>query len=308
LADPRVSLGLPVYNGEKFLPRAIRSLLDQDYADFELVISDNASTDGTQRICEEFARQDKRIRYSRNERNIGLAPNHNRVFSLSQGTYFKWVAHDDEYAPRMLGRLVEVLDSAPTSVTTVYSACEYINERGEKLGLFTDGVDKKDPRPHRRLAHLLLNINIYNCTFGLIRSSALRKTRLHGSFPMADRVLFSELAMIGEIWELPEPLIQIRIHEGRSFTKHKTAQSLRELFDPGAANEKKFLSIEGRVRIELLRSAWRVPVCFRDKILCLSATLVASVWRDFKLFGSRQKRKLIRLLASTRTRSASPIC
>lgn len=300
MTDPKVSLGLPVYNGERFLSGAIQSLLDQEYGDFELVIADNASTDGTQGICEEFARQDKRVRYNRNERNIGLAPNHNRVFQLSRGAYFKWVAHDDEYSPKMLGRYVEVLDSAPPEVNTVYAACEYINDAGERLGQFTDGVDRRDPRPHVRLAHLLLNINIYNCTFGLIRSSVLRKTRLHGSFPMADRVLFSELAMLGEICELPEPLIQIRIHEGRSFTKHKSAESLRELFDPSAAREKKFVSLESRVRLELLRSAWRIPESFSDKLKCVAVVVTAPVWRDFKIFGCQQKRRIIRLLAPAR--------
>ena len=308
MAEPRVSMGLPVFNGEEFLPRAIKSLLDQDYGDFELIISDNTSTDGTQRICEDFARQDKRIRYARNERNIGLAPNHNKTFRMARGEYFKWVAHDDEYSPKMLSSFVEALDSAPPSVTAVYSVCEYIDELGTRLGRFTDGVDRRDPRPHRRLAHLLLNIHIYNCTFGLIRASALRKTRLHGSFPMADRVLFSELAMLGEIRELPEPLIHIRIHKGRSFTKQKSAQSLRKLFDPMAPEEKKFVSLESRVRIELMRSAWRIPVSLREKIMCLSVTLVAPIWRDIKIFGSRHKRRIVRLLARRQVRSTGQSC
>src|SRR5690349_812781 len=93
---PQVSIGLPVYNGEKYLLNAIGSLLKQDFEDFELVISDNASTDKTEAMCHEFAAKDKRIRYHRNETNIGATGNYNRVFRLSNGEFFRWASHDDE--------------------------------------------------------------------------------------------------------------------------------------------------------------------------------------------------------------------
>ena len=86
----RVSIGLPVYNGEKYLEQALISILSQTYTDFELIISDNASTDRTQAICREYAAKDPRIRYYCNEENLGAAPNHNRVFELASGEYFKW--------------------------------------------------------------------------------------------------------------------------------------------------------------------------------------------------------------------------
>ena len=113
---PRVSIGLPVYNGERFLARAIDSLLAQDFVDFELVISDNASTDGTGEISRDYAARDPRIRYHRNERNIGAVGNFNRTLDLASGEYFKWAAHDDWCAPQFLGRCVEVLDDDPSTV------------------------------------------------------------------------------------------------------------------------------------------------------------------------------------------------
>lgn len=295
---PKVSIGLPVYNGERFLAGALNSLISQDYEDFEIVISDNASTDNTGNICQEYAQKDDRIRYSRNERNIGLSRNHNRVFALSQGEFFKWAAHDDEYPKRMLSRFVEVLQDAPPSVSVVYSPCQYIDEFGNTLQTISDRAEKKDKWPHKRLAHLIVHISVYNCAYGLIRSDILRKTRLQGSFPIADRVLFAELAMLGEIWEVKEPLLRIRLHSGRSFVAHTTPQALRELFDPVNGRKGSLLSLEGRVQLELLRSACLIPPRLIDKILCLAAALTMPSWRKFKNFGGRQKRRLSELIAS----------
>ncbi len=289
---PRVSIGLPVFNGEKYLAKALDSLLAQEYEDFELVISDNASTDKTGQICEKYARSDRRVRYYRNKHNIGLAPNHNLVFSLSRGEFFKWAAHDDECRPQMLKRYVEAFDAAPKSVSVVYSACECIDAQGNPLGIYSDHVDKKNAGPARRLAYLLRRISIYNCSLGLIRSSVLWETRGHGSFPAADRVLLSELAMLGEFIEIPEPLLRLRIHEERSFAQNMSAQALREFFDPANKTRRSFLTIEGRVQLELLRSAWRIPQRVSDKLSCLCVVLAVPSWRKFKSWGGRQKRRL----------------
>ena len=108
--EPAVSVGLPVYNGERYLAEAIESVLRQTFADFELVISDNASTDRTAEICRSFARADGRVRYHRNEANLGALPNFNRVFDLGRGRYFKWAAHDDVLRPELLRRCVDVLE------------------------------------------------------------------------------------------------------------------------------------------------------------------------------------------------------
>jgi glycosyltransferase involved in cell wall biosynthesis len=103
---PKVATGMPVWNGEKFVSEAIESILAQTYGDFELVISDNASTDATAEICHDYAKQDARIRYIRQKTNIGAAPNYNEVFRHSSGQYFKWAAHDDVLAPEFIGECV----------------------------------------------------------------------------------------------------------------------------------------------------------------------------------------------------------
>jgi len=107
---PRLSIGLPVYNGEEYLAESFDALLGQTYEDFELVVSDNASTDGTEAICRKYAAQDSRIRYLRLPRNIGATPNHNHVFAESRGELFKWASHDDLYGRDLLRLCVEALD------------------------------------------------------------------------------------------------------------------------------------------------------------------------------------------------------
>jgi glycosyltransferase involved in cell wall biosynthesis len=296
---PKVSVGLPVYNGERFLVNALTRLLEQDFEDFELIISDNASTDKTAEICRQFVERDRRIRYVRNSTNIGLGANHNRTFELSRGEFFKWVAHDDDYPPGMLGRLVETLEDSPPRVGLVYSWCEYIDEYGNIDGVDSDGVDLDDPWPHRRLAYLLQRVHMYNSPFGLMRADVLRRTRLHGLYPKADHVLLGELAMLSVFVEVREPLLRIRRHPGRTFTANKTAKALREIFTPGRGA--RFLPVTMRTKMaaEIVRSAMLIPPLLRDKVLCTAVALTVPQWRTFRAFGGRQKQKIFGLLSTT---------
>ena len=100
---PRVSIGLPVLNGEKYVAEALDAILAQSFLDFELIISDNASTDATPDICADYARRDARIRLHRHPSNLGAAPNFNFVFQRSRGEYFKWAAHDDQISSDFIG-------------------------------------------------------------------------------------------------------------------------------------------------------------------------------------------------------------
>jgi glycosyltransferase involved in cell wall biosynthesis len=97
-AAPRLSIGLPVYDGENYLAESLDALLGQSYEDFELIISDNASTDGTADIRRRYQKQDLRIRHIRQPRNFGLAPNHNFVFEQARGELFKRAPHNDLHA------------------------------------------------------------------------------------------------------------------------------------------------------------------------------------------------------------------
>jgi len=108
IKKPTVSIGMPVYNGEKYIREALDSLLSQTYSDFELIISDNASTDSTQAICEEYASRDSRIRYVRQAENMGGLYNFQYVLDEAAGEYFMWAAHDDVFYSSHLEKLIDI--------------------------------------------------------------------------------------------------------------------------------------------------------------------------------------------------------
>lgn len=224
---PKVCIGLPVYNGQRYLARALDSLLGQTFTDFEVVVSDNASIDSTPDICRAYADKDTRVRYVRNEVNIGIAGNFNRVFELSRSPYFKWAACDDLVAPEFLARCVEVLDN-DTFVGTVVSKERIIDEDGKELDFhatheqyIAELGDRYRPvpepqrllsrKPHERFDDMVRRKVSFHETYGVIRSDVLARTALHGSYPGSDRVLVAELALLGGIYEIPEKLLFSRV-------------------------------------------------------------------------------------------------
>ena len=131
---PHVSVGMPVYNGERYIAQAIESILSQTFPDFELIICDNASTDATEGMCLEYAAEDPRVRYYRNDRNRGAAWNHNRVVELARGEYFRWQCHDDYCDATLLERCLAVLHGDP-SVVLCYPQFVRVDEQGRRLGV-----------------------------------------------------------------------------------------------------------------------------------------------------------------------------
>jgi glycosyltransferase involved in cell wall biosynthesis len=229
---PLVSIGMPAYNGEKFIHQAIHSLLTQDYENFELIISDNASTDKTSSICQSYADRDARIRYVRNESNRGASPNHKRVFEMARGEYFKWAAHDDESLPTFLSRCMNVFGQAPQSVVLVYLQALIIDEEGRAIQEYRVSIESKASRPYRRLARVVSNVVLGTPAYGVMRANAFKRTRLIDAFFSSDYVLFAELAMLGEIWELPELLLRKRFHPARSVAANKTVQDHEVWLNP----------------------------------------------------------------------------
>lgn len=263
--SPVVSIGLPVYNGERFIKEAIESILGQTYPDFELIISDNASTDRTQSICLAYAAEDERIKYSRNEKNLGAAENYNRVFGVSSGRYFKWAAHDDVCAPEFVGRCVEVLEH-DDSVVLCYPKSIFIDEQGKHLGEYVEQVDYTDPRPHRRLRTWLMDRpgGWCNLVFGLIRSSVLRQTALIGKYDSSDYILVGELALSGKLHQLPEHLFFRRDHPGRSALAHPGPQKSTVWFDSSAKTRRVYFPT-WRWFSEYLKAIMRVRIGIVDK-------------------------------------------
>jgi len=212
---PRVCIGLPVYNAEKYLFGAIDSILSQTYTNFDLIISDNASTDGTQEICQIYANNDSRVKYFRNEINVGAVPNFNKVFELSSSEYFKWAPYDDLIEPQFLSQCVEALDSNPDAVLC-YSRVRIIDENGVFDVDYNPGPYTGFSDPQKRFHNLMLHPEYAVQQMGLIRSVALSRTGLYRSFPSSDEILLAELALFGAFYEIPDRLYLYRRHKGQS--------------------------------------------------------------------------------------------
>jgi hypothetical protein len=233
---PRVTIGMPLFNAERYLEQAFDSLLAQDFADLEIVVCDNASTDRTWRICTRYAAADPRIRLYRNEVNRGAAYNYNRVAELARGELFRWAGYDDWCAPTLVSRCVAALDQAGPEVVLAYPRTVLIDDDGEPLGPYQDRMDLRDPRPWRRVAQVANRYNLCNPVFGLIRMTALRRTGLIRPYLSSDVTLLAELAALGRFHEVPEPLFHRRIHAGSSRqgrgTSRRALAEAAAWFDP----------------------------------------------------------------------------
>lgn len=236
---PRVSIGLPVYNGAKYICAAIESVLNQTFTDFELLIADNASTDDTEAICREYAAKDSRIRYYRNPENLGAAPNFNLAFEQSVAPYFRWHAHDDLIAPTYLEKCVPVLDNHP-DVVLVHTRTRLIDENGQTIHFptrpdgsaagemitpdgrkYVYGLDpatrKLDsPRADERFRSVILRTHWSYEIFGLVRREALARGGLQESFYGTDKVILAELSTQGRIIILDDDLFWNRRHPEQS--------------------------------------------------------------------------------------------
>ena len=216
-SDPLISVGMPVYNGEQFVELAIRSILDQTYPHFELIISDNASTDRTPEICRDLASEDDRITYSRNSQNIGAAGNFNRVFSVSSGEFFRWATADDISGLELHEKCLAVLKSHPEAVLA-YGRNRFIDAEGTEIAGREDNLDLQQDKASDRFIKFYRSVGFTNVVYGLMRSSAVSQTALmgDGSFPAADINFMAELTLQGKFIEIPDYLFYRRWHSGAS--------------------------------------------------------------------------------------------
>jgi glycosyltransferase involved in cell wall biosynthesis len=262
---PKVSLGMPVYNGEAYLAGTLDSILVQTYPDFELIISDNASTDSTREICEAYAARDSRVRYYRNDTNIGAAPNYNRVFELAAGGYFKWTPHDDGYAPQYLERCVDVLERE-ADVVLCYPRTVLVDGAGEVIEYHDDQFNLQSPKPHLRFRESFYGSAWCNPVLGLIRAAVLCRTGLIGSYHASDEVLLGELAMYGKYYEVPEYLFIRRLHERSSVQENPGDEARVTWFDPSTTG--KVVAPRWRRFMEFHRAIQRSPLGAWDRLLC----------------------------------------
>lgn len=211
-----VSVGLPVYNGERFLEETIECILGQTHRELELIISDNASTDATPEICRRFAELDDRVRYVRAETNQGLAWNFGRVVELATGPYFKWATHDDLFSGDFIERAVEGLEANPRCVLS-FSDAQLIDADGAVIEKVTDLAPMDVDDPILRLRTLLLRAPVrWMWQLGVIRTEVLRSFPPYGGYAVSDSIVVERLALRGPFHRIPEVLFSFRLHETQS--------------------------------------------------------------------------------------------
>jgi glycosyltransferase involved in cell wall biosynthesis len=263
---------MPVFNGEKYLKSALDSILAQTYQNFELIISDNASTDKTRHICQEYAKRDGRIHYYRNKVNLGAAWNFNRVFNLSSGVYFKWAAYDDVIAPEFLSKCVSVLDK-DSSIVLCHSKTARIDENGMVVGAYDSATKTDSLKPHERLGEVLRRKGFPWMIFGVMRANALSMTPLLRDYIGSDWNLLAEISLIGRIYEIPEYLFFRRDHPDAYTRKHyskRITANYRKESVWWKGNKRMVCVISPNLRncLEFLKSVRRAPIRWYEQWLC----------------------------------------
>jgi glycosyltransferase involved in cell wall biosynthesis len=270
---PLVSIGVPVYNGERYLRASLDALLAQTFTDIELIVSDNASTDATWDICTEATLRDPRVRTFRQERNLGAPANWNFTARRAHGRFFKWASASDLCAPSMIERCLEAMQDE--SVVLAFGRTCLIEDDGRELGVFDRDFAVEDERPHERFRRVCHELSINNAQSGLIRMDALRRTRLDRLYPSGDLVLMAELAMQGK-WRLIDEVLLYRRAGAQHFTAMRTSSELNEMFRPGAASELPFLNL--RRHADFIGSALASPAAPGERLRAAMAALKGLYW------------------------------
>ena len=301
--QPLVSIGMPVYNGERFLENALNSILAQTFADFELIISDNGSTDKTEQICRSYAQGDRRIRYFRNEQNLGAGWNFDRVAELARGKYFKWACHDDLCALEFIQQCVEILEQ-DSNVVLAYPKTLIIDEHEQEIEKHEDRFHLQSSLPSQRFKtyhHLVRYGHQCHPFHGLIRRDVLAKLLPLGSYPSSDLVLLGKLALYGKFYEVSSYLFWKRDHPETSVRAHNAFRDRLAWYDP--AKKGKLHLTRWKWLREYIQAIHNAPLNWQERVKCyfqmlqwlvwnsvwlIKDLLKATAWPIVKLFVNRQ--------------------
>ena len=266
---PLVSVGMPVYNAERFVAAAIDSILGQTVADIELIIADNASTDSTAQICRECAARDDRVRYFRHPENIGAPRNWNFVAGQARAPYFKWASANDYCAPTLVADCVARLQAHPDAVLS-YSPAILVDETTGAPQPYDGDIALLDDAPSSRLHEMLTRWRLNHAASGVIRTAALRHSPLIRTYPSGDMILLAELALKGKFILLPERLFFRRIGAS-SFSSKLPADELRRFLDPAARRARAQSWLQPHVDLLMVVLRARIPSADRWRALAMVA-------------------------------------
>jgi glycosyltransferase involved in cell wall biosynthesis len=285
--NPRLSIGIPVHNGGRFIKETLDAFLKQSYSQFELIVADNASDDETQEVCLAYSRKYKRIRYYRSEKNYGAAWNHNRIVKLSSCEFFMWGAADDLCESDYVERCIQVLDNDPTIVLAC-AKTRFIDEDGQSLDIYDPGWNLRAESAAERFHTVINSRHWVNALFGVLRADALSKTRLLAAYPGGDYRLLGELSLLGKFFEIPEYLWIRRIHRD-SASQNNTDVEWTTRFYCGDGRSI-YLPL-GNLYLDHFRTVFASDLSFRAK-LYLFRTLGQlmrwdknQLWNELKRYG-----------------------
>lgn len=281
--------------------------MSQSFEDFELVVSDNASTDSTPEILERFAERDPRIRVIRQSKNVGAARNFNLLFDETKADIFKWCAHDDRLAPDFLLETYSTLQAAPDAVLShSHTIIHDMDQNTQEV--FAPAFSMALDDPAARLREVFLHGSRCYEVFGLIRRNALEKTDLIGNYRGGDNALLHRLALLGPFVIVPKPLFILGRHADQSTSLLKNSQAYHAWFT-GQRNKISFpdwiylfatwrstagldLTLSKKLRCykELLAETYRRRAKLRQNLRVAAETLI------FGSSDSQHRRRLFKAL------------
>jgi glycosyltransferase involved in cell wall biosynthesis len=282
-----VTIGLPVYNSERYIVHSLNSLLAQTYRNFILIISDNASTDSTGAICQRYAQSDHRIRYHRNETNIGNPRNFNHIFELTTTPYLKWSTADDYWEPTFLERAMEVMEGDPR-VALCYPQAVLVDAEGKNPQNYEDVLNLVQDDPAERFLTLVQTIKLAHQHLGVIRMSHLRQTKLLSTHVGSDINMLAELTLYGKFVELPHRLFFRRFHKDSGSWKRGNASHEARTYHASGAKKPGFP--RWRSELGFFSAVQRSPLPMASKIRIYRYLLRRIVWARQELKAELARR------------------
>jgi glycosyltransferase involved in cell wall biosynthesis len=229
-SQPLVSIGMPIYNGENYIRRAMDSLLAQDYQNFELNISDNASTDGTWEICQEYAARDSRIKLAANERNLGIRANFQIVLDRARGKYFMWAAADDYWYPAFISSLVNELETHANAGAAM-CGIKVVDDEGLQINTISfGGADNPNRKGYGQMfwgitSPVKKKYNLYIC--GLLSTELTRQVLpILPTATNIDRLFVALISLVVRLRYVDRILYTRRVHQKSMTTQNTKEKSL----------------------------------------------------------------------------------
>lgn len=277
----KVVIGLPVYNGQKYIGVAIESHLSQTFGDFVLVISDNGSTDATPEICSDYVKKDSRVKVLLAPENRGLLWNHRRVFEAVENReqYFRWAGADDIMEPELLQTMVDILDTQP-DVEAVVPDTKNINDKGEIIRSMPRSLDLQSPNVMERARNVLVANYQHVIAYGLLRASTLQDMRTGPNYIGWDPIFIWELALRGKMVQPAGPALLRRFHEG-SISRVKTVKEMKKWVEPNSKPGMNFP--HWTWAYEHFRALFACPLSTREQLQLAAFLARATLWQRVAL-------------------------